>query len=107
MVFSYGNGEYLEGGRRISGEIMLSEHKLYLKSETGDLTQTYIPLEKIKSVKLTHLGLEIAVYPSVSFQYICLIRGQRKNIRELVKDLVDRRQLKKHWFFPHWKEEIL
>ena len=51
MEFHYGQGVYIEGQKRFEGEIVLSEHKLFLKdAQKQDIAPTFIPLEKIEKV---------------------------------------------------------
>jgi len=102
MLFSYGNGEYVEQGKVSRGEIVLGDHKLYLRSGQGDITRTYIPLEKIERVKRNFQGLEVHVRPSVMASYVALIRGDRRNIKSLIQDLAKRRGLVKRFWKREW-----
>jgi len=104
MEFSYGHGAYFEGDKRLEGQIILSEHKLYLKSSDGDLAQTYIPLEKIERVRKTRQGVEVHARPSIYSRYMAVLTGERKHLSELVKDLVQRRGLKKQFLKNEWVE---
>jgi len=105
MEFSYGQGVYVEGKKRLEGRIILSEHKLYLRGPEGDLAQTYIPLEKIEKVKKNLQGLEIQVRPSLTFRYTTILKGENKHLLELIKDIVQRRGLKKKFLKNEWIEE--
>lgn len=104
MEFSYGQGIYIEGSKRFDGEIILSEHKLYLRDKNGDIAQTYIPLEKIEKVRKTRQGVEIYVRPTLYFRYTALLKGEKKYLNELVRDLVNRRGLKKQFLKNEWIE---
>ncbi len=104
MEFSYGQGTYIEEGKKIEGQIILSEHKLYLKAADGDLAQSYIPLEKIERLRKTRQGIEVFVRPSVSSRYVALLKGENKYLSELVRDLVQRRGLKKQFLKNEWIE---
>jgi hypothetical protein len=104
MEFSYGNGTYIEGKKRFKGRIILSEHKLFLKDEEGDVVQTYIPLEKIERIRQTRQGLEVHARPTLYFRFAALIQGERKDLSGLVKDLVKRRGLKKQFLKKEWIE---
>jgi hypothetical protein len=104
MEFSYGQGTYIEGEKRIEGQIILSEHKLYLKDKSGDLAQTYIPLEKIERIRQARQGIEIHVRPTLYFRFVALIKGEKKYILELIKDIVQRRGLKKQFLKNEWVE---
>ena len=104
MEFSYGQGTYIEENKRLEGRIILSEHKLYLKDKNGDLAQTYIPLEKIERVRKTRQGIEIHVRPTLYFRFAALIKGEKKYLSELIKDIVQRRGLKKQFLKSEWIE---
>jgi len=104
MEFSYGNGTYMEGDKKIQGRIILSEHKLFLKDQNGDLAQTYIPLEKIERIRKTRQGVEIHARPTLYYRFIALIQGEKKNLSELVKGLVQRRGLIKQFLKSEWIE---
>ena len=102
MEFSYGNGEYIEGEKKFAGKIILSEHKLFLKDQSGDIPQTYIPLEKIERLRAVKGGMEVHIRPSLYFQFTALIRGERKLVADLIKDLVKARGLKKQFLRSEW-----
>jgi len=106
MVFSYGEGEYVQGETRLRGQILLSEHKLYLRDGQRELSQTFIPLEKIKRVRRSSDFLEVDVELSVVIQYAARIKGEGKQITDLCKDLVSARGLKKRFFRREWHEEL-
>ena len=101
MLFSYGDGIYKEGEKSLRGEIILSEHKLYLKGPQGDLATTYIPLEKIVKIKKIYGGLSIFVRTALTVSYNAELRGG-KHINSLLKDLVQRRGLIKRFLRPEW-----
>ena len=104
MEFSYDTGIYIEGDKRIEGQVILSEHKLYLKNSKGELAQTYIPLEKIDRIRKIKLGVEVHVRPSTYFRYMALLKGERKHLSNLVQDIVQRRGLKKQFLKNEWVE---
>jgi len=104
MEFSYGQGVYDEEGKKFEGQIILSEHKLYLKGADGDLAQTYIPLEKIERLRKMRQGVEIYVRPSISSRYVASLKGENKYLSELIRDLVQRRGLKKRFLRNEWIE---
>jgi len=104
MEFSYGQGIYLEDKKRIEGQIILSEHKLFLKGTQGDLTATYIPLEKIEGIKRASNKVLIYVRPSLAYRYTAVIEGGKKQVTELANDLVQRRGLKKKFLKNEWIE---
>ena len=106
MEFSYGQGTYIEKDKRLEGQIILSEHKLYLKDKNGDLAQTYIPLEKIERVRKTRQGIEIHVRPTLYFRFVALFKGEKKYLSELTRDLVQRRGLKKQFLKNEWIDSM-
>lgn len=104
MEVSYDNGVYTESKKRYEGRIILSEHKLYLRSKEGDIPSTYIPLEKIERLCKSGNGVDIFVRPSLAYQYTARIEGQKNNIHELIKDLVKQRGLRKLFLKNEWVE---
>ena len=104
MEFSYGQGIYIEENKKLEGQIVLSEHKLYLKDKNGDLAQTYIPLEKIERIRKTRQGVEIHARPTLYYRFVALIKGEKKYLSELTRDLVRRRGLKKQFLRSEWIE---
>ncbi len=114
MIFSYGHGEYLEGDTRVNGKIILGEHRLYLKGPQDDLTQTYMPLEKIEKIKRVSsgfalsrvAGVEVHVRPSILVRYVVLLKGERTHLSDLIKDIVTRRGLKKKFLKKEWFDEM-
>ncbi len=105
MLFSYGNGEYCERGKSFRGEIVLGEHKLYLRRDQDDLAQTYVPLEKIERIRMTWSGLEVQVRPSVAASYAAVIKGSRARINDLARDLARERKLVKRFLKKEWVDE--
>jgi len=105
MEFSFGQGRYIEGKKEIAGQIILSEHKIFIKGPEGDLAQTYIPLEKIEKISLTPQGVKIQVRPAITIRYSAIFQGERHHMKELVKDIVQRRGLKKRLLINEWIEE--
>ena len=104
MEFSYGQGNYIEGEKRLQGQIILGEHKLYLRNVDGDLAQSYVPLEKIERIRKTKSGVEIHVRPSTYFRYMALLNGEKKLLSNLILDIVKRRGLKKQFLRNEWVE---
>jgi len=104
MEFSYGQGSYIEGDKNLQGQIILGEHKLYLKDANGDLAQTYIPIEKIERIRKTRSGVEVHTRPSLYYRYMAVLTGERKHLSNLVKDIVKRRGLKKQFLRNEWVE---
>lgn len=104
MEFSYGQGNYIEGEKRLQGQIILGEHKLYLRNTDGDLAQSYIPLEKIERIRKTGSGVEVHVRQSTYFRYMALLNGEKKLLSDLVRDIAKRRGLKKQFLKNEWVE---
>ena len=102
--FSYGQGTYHEGDHHLEGKIVLGEHKLYLKGEKGDLATTYIPLEKITRLKLNGNKLTAFVRPSLSYNYVVTLQGEKKLITDLTNEIILRRGLRKKFLVKEWFE---
>jgi len=105
MIFSYGKGEYIEDNKKFDGEIILGEHKLYVRTEEGDIAQTYVALERIERIKQMLTGVQIVVRPSILERYTVIIKGERNRLKELIKDIVDQRGFKKRLFLDEWINE--
>ena len=105
MEFAYGHGQYIENKKNFSGRIILAEHKLYMRGHEGDIPQTYIPLEKITGVSRKNNMLTVNVRPSLYFEYTAHITGEKKHVKELTDDVVQRRGLKKRFLKNEWFEE--
>ena len=104
MEFSYGQGVYIQGNRKLEGQIILGEHKLYLRNSAEDLALTYVPLEKIERIRKTKLGIEVHACLSISNRYVVLLRGEKKYLSDLVRDIAQRRGLKKRFLKKEWVE---
>lgn len=102
MLVTYGQGEFRQGERVWQGRLMMSEHKLYLSGPAGDLTETYIPLEKIKRVRRAGGGMTVEVRPSLTTQYAVDVIAPKKLGKELLNDLVSRRQLRRRFLRQEW-----
>lgn len=104
LSFSYGDGEYKRGRSFYKGQIVLSEHKLYLKDADGEIADTFIPLEKIYRIQIGFLGNTLWIYVRLSqfIQFEAKIKGVSKNIRPLLRDLVERRQLQRKGWHQEW-----
>ena len=100
----YGEGIYRESGQIYKGVITLSEHKLYLRSPSADIVQTYIPLEKIIWIKLAKSRLELFVRPGISLYYAASFSGAKKKIQSLTEELIQRRGFKKKFLQKVWVE---
>jgi len=104
MEITYGEGTYIDETKNIKGNIILSEHKLFLKGPSGDLTQTYIPLEKIERVQRLRGAATFQIRPTISFRYVATIKGEREGIAKLVAEIVQRRGLRKKFLKSEWVE---
>ncbi len=107
MLLTYGQGEYFEQDKHFSGRIILSEHKLYLTDSQGELSATFIPLEKIAGVKITRSGVEIFVRPSILERYQVLLKGDRRTLTDLAKEIAERRGMKKKFLTREWNDPAL
>ncbi|MCA9409353.1 MAG: hypothetical protein H6755_04965 [Candidatus Omnitrophica bacterium] len=105
MEITYGQGTYQEKNKKFTGQIILSDHKVFIKTPQEDLPQTFIPLEKIERLKQSSNSVDIQVRLTIMIMYTATITGQKKNISDLVKDIVKRRGLKKKFFKNEWIEE--
>jgi len=106
MEFTYEEGRYLEGAKKISGEIILSEHKLYLRDAQGEIAASFVPLEKIIKVKKEKNALKLFVRLSITNDYTAVIEGKASRIKELLKDLIVKRGFKKRFLINEWVEDL-
>ena len=104
MIFAYGAGAFFNGQTKIEGLITLGEHRVYLRTETEDLTSTYVPLEKIDYVRLQADQVHLHVKPTISSQFIATFSGEKSKIQELARDIVQRRGFKKKFLRNEWYE---
>ncbi|MFP4472911.1 MAG: hypothetical protein ACLFPX_03450 [Candidatus Omnitrophota bacterium] len=104
MTFTYGEGKYTRGPVTVRGQILLNEHKLFLRCDGEDLTQTFVPLEKIQRVQKGWSWAVFRVIPSPALRYEVRIETERQNIRELVKDVARLRQLQSRFFGFIWED---
>lgn len=102
MEVLYGEGWYVEGDKKISGKIILGENKLYLKSPSGDLPQTYILIEKIVFIEKQKGGIRLGVRLSQTNTYQAFLKGNSVDLRELIEELVKRAGLKKRFLRAQW-----
>ena len=70
MEFTYGEGNFSQGSSEYKGQIILSEHKLYIKGPSGEYPQTYVPLEKIVRIKKWSNSAVISVDVSMATKYM-------------------------------------
>ncbi len=106
MDQSFGRGQYIEGTKRLEGEIVLSRYKLFCKGEAGDFPQTYIPLEKIASMKLKRGMIELFVRPSAVIHYTAVFKGEPANCKKLSLTLAMRLNMRKKFFRDQWTGEV-
>ena len=104
MNIGYGHGTYIEGDKKVEGQIILDEHKVFLRSVGSDLVQTFIPLEKIDRMRLTYEGLEMEVNLALTNRYKALIKGERDMLHEMAREIVVRRNFHKRIFKNEWFE---
>ncbi len=101
---NFGKGEFEGFNIHCSGEIILSEHKLFLKDGGNDLTQTYVPLEKIYRIKRNGDKVEFFIQLTVTNKSKGCFKGSRKRIKGLINELVLRRGFKKAFLRNEWSE---
>ncbi len=106
MLFTYGQGTYLEESKRVDGEVVLSELKLYLKGPEGDYAQTYVPLDRVEKIRKGSGGLEVFIRQTTFHQYVAVIQLDKKNLEELIKDIVQFRGFKKQFLKSEWTEDL-
>lgn len=104
MEFSYGDGQFREGKSVFKGEIILGEYKLYLRKDRQEIPQTFVPVEKIDLIRFRGRTLSVSFRPNTVEHYVIVLRGEGKLIRELLKDIVNRRGLKKRFWKNEWYE---
>jgi hypothetical protein len=102
MEFTYDKGEMLEGNRRFEGILTLAEYKLYLKDATGEMPQTFIPLDKIRRVTFSGDSMSVEVRLTISQGYTAVFRGRPAKVKELCLDLVKRRGMNKLFLRNTW-----
>ena len=109
MLFTYGQGQFIEGNTAIKGELALNEHKLFLRDTNGeDLTRTYVPLDKVHLIrKKDGESFEVSIRLTLAYQSTVLFRGDSKRIDELIRDIVQHRGFKKKFLKNEWYGEIV
>lgn len=103
---TYGNGKYIHDRQVYSGQIILSEYKLFIRRGGEDIIDSYLPLDKITCVRLAGSRVWVHVKPTLYFQYTVEFQGSARDITSLAHELVSRRGLKKKWLRREWNEEI-
>ena len=104
LCFSYGEGMCIREGHLYTGEIILSTTKLYLKSVDGEMSATFIPLERIYKIRLFLGGFTIYVHQSNFIRFQAKWKGGLKEMWSLAHDLADHRRLKKKFFGLEWED---
>ena len=105
MNVTYGKGSYIQDTTVLRGEIILGDHKLFLKSYQEELTSSYVPLEKIIELRKISDTIELIIKQTSSYSYKVLIRGGPRSIKDLTQEIVSRRGLKKKFLRQIWIEE--
>ena len=103
-MMEYGEGYYIEVVKRYQVKIIVGKSKFYIRG-LQDYAETYLPLEKIESLKKKKLGIEIRVRLSGARNYTAFIGGNRKELSRLIADLVRRLSLKKRFLREEWTGE--
>ncbi len=104
MCFSYGDAVYTRDQKSYKGEAVLTAHKLYLKNQNGEITATFVPLEKIVKVRFFWGKITISVRPSHFMEFQAQLKGKPKRILSLLRDLVKQRKLQKRFFGLEWHD---
>jgi hypothetical protein len=105
MEFLYGRARYQEADKLFEGELILGEHRIYLRKNRQPIPSTFIPTEKIRRVSHPNRDtIIIDVYTDVLTQYQARIQGDEELIPGFLKDLVERRSLKKRFLKREWVE---
>jgi|GEM_PF-5063901 len=104
LCFSYGRGVYRRGGHVYKGEILLGPHKLYLKDGQGEMSATFVPLEKIYKVQCFWGGVVLFVQPSTFMKFEARLTGEVRKMWALACDVGRVRCLKKKWWGWQWED---
>jgi len=104
LCFSYGKGVYRRGGHGYEGEIILGAHKLYLKDRLGELSATFVPLEKIYRIQCIFGGIVLFVQPSTFMKFEARLTGEFSKMWVLARDIGRVRCLKKRWWGWQWED---
>lgn len=107
MQTAYGEGQYTQGDIRCHGRIIVDTYKLYLQSPEGELTQTFLSLDKITRIRKGRNRVTIDVRLSQANQYRVVLKMEPIYIKDLVGDLVRKLNLKKKWLRPVWVGEVI
>lgn len=101
---TYGRGTFTDQEMSYSGTIILSRYKLFLRDAGCDVVDTYMPVEKIDRIVIRKDYADMFVRLSILARYKVMIHAQRKNLRDLVGAIVQRRCLRKKWLRNEWVE---
>ena len=80
---------------------------MFLRAQQGDLPETFIPLDKIARLKKIGPGIEIDIHASFTLRYKAKIVAEKKDINDLVQEIVRRRKLKKKFLINEWGDSSL
>ena len=105
MLFTYGPGKFVETHKEFAGEVVLSEHKVYLRNDGEDLPQTYVPLEKIESIRQKGQQVFFFVRTSIHFTMEPCFIVSKDKVDELIRDIVSYRGFKKSFWQKKWVAE--
>jgi hypothetical protein len=105
MLFSYGQGQFKSGAKVFQGQIFVDDIKLFLQGPQGPLPPTFVVLDKIKIIRQGFSGVEIFIQLSSLESYTVQLKGTRKFLADLVRDLAEKRLLKKKFWRREWVDE--
>ncbi|MFH1856594.1 MAG: hypothetical protein ABH836_05125 [Candidatus Omnitrophota bacterium] len=106
MEREYAEGFYIESSKKYEGVIAVDGSKLYLKTGQGNLTDTYLPLDKIQKIKKLRRGIEITVKLSAVNGYMAVIRSKKQPLAGLIKYLVNKLNMKKKFLKREWIGDV-
>jgi hypothetical protein len=107
MQTAYGEGQYTQGDIRCHGRIIVDTYKLYLQGPQGELTQSFVSLDKICRLQKGRTQVTIDVRLSQANQYRVALKMEPIYIKDLIEDLVRKLNLKKKWLRPVWVGEVI
>ncbi len=102
FIVTYGEGEFIEGQKRIRGRILMDECKLFLQEQGEDIAATFIPVDKIERVKKNRNFLTLEVHLSIFYRYVVNLKGEGEAIKELLGELIRRLHLRKKFLRQEW-----
>ncbi|MFH1359527.1 MAG: hypothetical protein ABIJ41_00625 [Candidatus Omnitrophota bacterium] len=103
---SFGHGTYREGTKIIKGQIILSPEKLFLKGPQEEYSATFIPVDKIETIRKVSGGLELYIRPTPIINYRAYLSADPRMIDELIQELVRSLKFQKCFLRHQWFREV-